>query len=73
MRTEQSRELFTAVQDLDEKQRAVIVLYYFNDLAVRDIARVLGCREGTVKSRLFAARRNLQKAMEHNEQEGVRI
>ncbi len=73
LRTEQSRELFTAVQDLDEKQRAVIVLYYFNDLAVRDIARVLGCREGTVKSRLFAARRNLQKAMEHNEQEGVRI
>ena len=52
-----------------------MVLYYYNDMAVRDIARVLECREGTVKSRLFAARRNLQKAMEHsgNDLEGVRI
>lgn len=75
LRTEQSRELFAAVQRLDENQRTVVVLYYFNDMAVRDIAKVLGCREGTVKSRLFAARRSLQKAMEHDTdaKEGVRI
>ena len=75
LRTEQSRELFQAVQALEQKQRTVVVLYYYNDMAVRDIARVLECREGTVKSRLFAARRNLQKAMEHsgNDLEGVRI
>ena len=75
LRTEQNRELFQAVQALEQKQRTVVVLYYYNDMAVRDIARVLECREGTVKSRLFAARRNLQKAMEHsgNDLEGVRI
>ena len=75
LRTEQNRELFQAVQALEQKQRTVGVLYYYNDMAVRDIARVLECREGTVKARLFAARRNLQKAMEHsgNDLEGVRI
>ena len=75
LRTEQSRELFQAVQALEQKQRTVVVLYYYNDMVVRDIARVLECREGTVKSRLFAARRNLQKAMEHSgsDLEGVRV
>lgn len=75
LRTEQSRRLYEAVRALDDKQRTVVVLYYFNDMAVRDIARVMECREGTVKSRLFAARRNLQKAMGHqeNDLEGVRI
>ena len=75
LRTEQSRELFAAVQALDDKQRTVVVLYYYIDMPVRDIAHVLGCREGTVKSRLFSARRNLQKAMgqKTDEWEGVRI
>ncbi len=74
LRTEQSRMLYQAVQALDEKQRTVIVLYYYNDMPVREIARVLECREGTVKSRLFTARRNLQKAMGHeNDLEGVRV
>ena len=75
LRTEQSRELFAAVQALDDKRRTVVVLYYFNDMPVREIAKVLGCREGTVKSRLFSARRSLQKAMgqQTDDWEGVRI
>ena len=66
LRTEQSRLLYQAVQALEEKQRTVTVLYYYNDMSIREIAQVLECREGTVKSRLFAARRNLQKAMSTN-------
>ena len=74
LRTEQSRELFRAVQALGKKQRVGIVLYYFDDLSVREIARVLECREGTVKSRLFAARRSLQKALgQSDDLEGVRV
>lgn len=65
LRNEQSRELFRAVQRLEAKQKTVIVLFYYDDMAIRDIARVLSCREGTVKSRLYAARRNLQKIMEN--------
>ena len=35
---------------LPQRQRACIVLRYFEDLDVRETAAVLGCREGTVKS-----------------------
>lgn len=41
-----------AIASLDEEQRLALVLRYFADLTVPEIAWVLGCPEGTVKSRL---------------------
>jgi RNA polymerase sigma factor (sigma-70 family) len=47
-----------AVEDalavLRPDERAVIVLHYFADLTLRQVAESLGVREGTVKSRLHA-------------------
>ena len=37
---------------LPMKQRAVIVLRYYEDLPEKEIARILGCAVGTVKSAL---------------------
>lgn len=39
-----------ALARLPRKQRAVLVLRYYEDLSEREIARVLGCSPGTVKS-----------------------
>jgi RNA polymerase sigma factor (sigma-70 family) len=39
-----------AVAELPTRQRAAIVLRYFNDLSVADTATVLGCPTGTVKA-----------------------
>jgi RNA polymerase sigma factor (sigma-70 family) len=39
-----------AVTALPSRQRAAVVLRYFNDLSVADAASVLGCAEGTVKA-----------------------
>ena len=39
-----------ALLELPPRQRAVLVLRYFDDLAVSDTARIMGCSEGTVKS-----------------------
>ena len=39
------------------------ILYYFDDLPVKEIACTLGVTEGTVKSRLFSARRHLRQAL----------
>jgi RNA polymerase sigma factor (sigma-70 family) len=41
-----------ALQVLTPRQRAAIVLRYFEDLPEREIAAALGCRPGTVKSLL---------------------
>ena len=60
IQTETDRKVKLAVQSLDFKHRAVVVLYYFNEMPTKEIARVLGCTEGTVKSRLFAARKKLK-------------
>jgi RNA polymerase sigma-70 factor (sigma-E family) len=49
---EERDELWTALQTLPERQRAAIVLRYYEDLTERDIADVLRCRQGTVKSLL---------------------
>ena len=43
-------ETWQAVQTLPPRQRAVVVLRYYEDLSEQEIADVLGCRPGTVKS-----------------------
>jgi len=51
------------VDRLSKPLNEVIVLYYYNGFTVKEIAQVLGCREGTVKSRLFNARKLLAKGL----------
>ena len=48
-----------ALSDLSPKQRACIVLRYYEDLSVLEIADQLGCAEGTVKRHLADARTRL--------------
>lgn len=67
LRSDEQRRLYAALDTLDEKRRAVIVLHYFEDCPVREIARTLGVTEGTVKSRLFSARRILRQALTEKE------
>jgi RNA polymerase sigma factor (sigma-70 family) len=48
-------DMHAALRALPWPQRAVLVLRYFNDLSERETAAVLGCSEGTVKSRAHRA------------------
>lgn len=67
LRTDEQRRLYQAMYALDEKRRTVLVLYYFDNRPVKEIARTLGVTEGTVKSRLFSARRHLRQALTEKE------
>ena len=42
--------LMAALADLPPRQRACVVLRYYDDLSVEAVAETLGCRTGTVKS-----------------------
>lgn len=68
MRGTRDRELYGAVRRLPEKQRTAVVLYYFNGLTTREIASVMGCLEGTVKSRLHTARKQLRQVLADGQQ-----
>jgi RNA polymerase sigma-70 factor (sigma-E family) len=48
-------EVWIAIRALPPRQRAVVVLRYYEDLSERQIADVLRCRPGTVKSQSSAA------------------
>lgn len=52
-----------AFERLGADERALLVLRHRDELPVADIALRLGIPAGTVKSRLFAARRALERAM----------
>ena len=52
-----------AIASLGEEQRAVIMLRYFAELTVPEIAQVLSWPEGTVKSRLHRAMQRLRQRL----------
>jgi RNA polymerase sigma-70 factor (ECF subfamily) len=53
-------EVRQAIAALNFNQRVVVVLHYLNGLSLEDIAQILDCPVGTVKSRLYYARENLR-------------
>lgn len=57
---EQQIDLATAIRGLPPMHRAVVHLFYGEDLRVEEIASVLGIPAGTVKSRLHHAREALR-------------
>lgn len=67
IKQEEAGMIFRAVEALPVKQRTVVVLYYYNELSVAEIAKMLACREGTVKSRLHTARKFLKGELENRE------
>ena len=69
---EERERIREAVSGLEIRQRTVIVLYYYNGLSVRDIARITGSMEGTVKSRLYKGRENLRASLEKENFEAKR-
>lgn len=56
------------VDQLPQSQRATVLLYYYDSCAIRQIADIMECSEGTVKSRLNYARKAMQQLIEQTEQ-----
>jgi RNA polymerase sigma-70 factor, ECF subfamily len=60
---EELRAIQAAIEALPLNQRVVVVLFYLNNLSLQEIADILECPVGTVKSRLHYARENLRRRL----------
>lgn len=65
--TVEERELYElvyeAIDKLEFKQRATLVLFYLHDFSLNEVSEIMDCPVGTVKSRLHYARENLRREL----------
>ncbi len=59
--------VWAAVRSLPAQQRAVVALFYYEDLSIEDVAHVLGCSTSTVKVHLHRAREALRTRVSRTE------
>ena len=74
MDTAETRQLImNIVDDLPEDQRLCVLMYYYDEMSVGEIAAALDVPAGTVKNRLFAARQKISKGVERLERQGTKL
>lgn len=64
-RNEMKERLRRVVQELPSTQRDIFLLHYDEELTVSEVAKITGCPEGTVKSRLYSALETVRKRMKN--------
>ena len=63
---EDGQRIHAALDELALEHREVLLLRFLEDMAYEDIAAVTGCQMGTVKSRLYYAKRALRGMLERS-------
>lgn len=58
------QQLYQALDSLQEKEKAVIILHYFEDLSIKEIASILQIPSGTVKYHLSTGRTRLKSLLQ---------
>ena len=61
-------DLTNAINSLSEELRVTTVLFYFEDMSIKDIALILNIPNGTVRSRLSRARKILREIIGEDEE-----
>lgn len=62
--TKEKGDVYYAVLELPQKYRAVIHLFYYEDMSVDEISKYLGINSSTIKSQLSRGRKLLRKKLE---------
>lgn len=65
---ERRERIEAALVNLSDQQRAAVVLRFYEDMTVGEIAEAMDCAEGTVKQHLFRAMAKLRRALKKDEQ-----
>ena len=61
------KTILAILDELSEEQRSATMMYYFDEMSVKQIAEIQGVSEGTVKSRLNYARKAIKNSVEEYE------
>lgn len=62
------------INELPEEQKSALVLRYFNEISVKEIAQIQGVTEGTVKSRLNYGRKAIKQSVEaYEKKNGIKL
>lgn len=61
------------VKDLPDTQRTAVMLYYFDELPLSEVAKVMETTDGTTKSRLNYARKQIRAGVEDQEKKGNKL
>ena len=64
-----NKEIKDILSGLSAEQQNVIIMYYYKQMSIPEISYSLNCPEGTIKSRLVYARKNMKRLIEKYEQE----
>ncbi len=63
-------DIYHLIQNLKPKIKTVIMLRYFENFKIEEIAQILNVNTNTVKSRLYKGLRELKESMERREKNG---
>lgn len=70
---ETARMIDEIVAGLPDAQRAVILMYYYDEMSVKEIAQTTKVPEGTIKRRLDLARNKIEKRVREYEKQGIKL
>ena len=66
--------ILAMLDELSEEQRSATMLYYYDEMTVKQIAEIQNVSEGTVKSRLNYARKSIKNSVEtYEKKNGVKL
>lgn len=66
LKEEMNREILGQINKLSQNKRRVLLLYYFKEMSLKEISLIENIPIGTVKSRLFSARKLLKNLIKIN-------
>ena len=58
---EEKVDLYDTIDSLKDQYKSVVILFYFQELKIKEIARIMDIPEGSVKADLYRAKKLLRK------------
>lgn len=62
-RADVRQKIMEIIDNMSDEKRLCVILYYYNDMGIADIAEIAGVSENAIKARLFQARKDIRSGL----------